>query len=336
MLEQFLLASDDFGGDDEAALLLGRAVGQLVQDFEHDVLDDRAQAAGAVSRALAFLAISASDSGVNSSSQFSIWKNLWYCFTSAFLGSVMMRTRASTSSGVSGQTIGRRPTNSGIMPNSRMSSLVTWASSVAQLALVGVVLALSAKADGLAADAAGDDVFQADEGAAADEQDVGRVHLDVLLLGMLAAALGRHVGDGAFEHLEEGLLNAFARDVAGDGDVVVGLADLVDLVDVDDAALGGFEVEVGGVEELEQDILDVFADVAGLGEGGGVADGEGDVEHAGEGLGQQGLAAAGGADQEDVGLVELDVGWSPPRRAPAACSGYGRRRRGPSWRGPGR
>jgi hypothetical protein len=47
------------------------------------------------------------------------------------------------------------------------------------------------------------------------------------------------LANGALEHLEQGLLDAFAGDVARDGDVVPGLADLVDLVDVDDAALGG-------------------------------------------------------------------------------------------------
>ena len=87
----------------------------------------------------------------------------------------------------------------------------------------------------------------------------------------------------------------------------VGLADLVDLVDVDDAALGGFEVEVGGVEQLQQDVLDVLADVAGLGQRGGVADGERHVEDPGQGPGQQRLAAAGRADQQDVRLVELDL-----------------------------
>ena len=65
---------------------------------------------------------------------------------------------------------------------------------------------------------------------------------------------------------KQGLLHALARDVAGDRDVVGGLADLVDLVDVDDAPLGGFEVEIGGVQQLEQDVLDVLADVAGLGQ----------------------------------------------------------------------
>ena len=150
-------------------------------------------------------------------------------------------------------------------------------------------------------------LLEPDERAAADEQDVGRVHLDVLLLGVLAAALRRDVGDGPFEHLQQGLLHALAGDVAGDRDVLAGLADLVDLVDVDDAALGGLDVEVGGVQQLEQEVLDVLADVAGLGQRGGVADGEGHVEDPGQGAGQQGLAAAGRADQQDVRLVDLDV-----------------------------
>ena len=124
---------------------------------------------------------------------------------------------------------------------------------------------------------------------------------------MLAAALRRDVGDRAFEHLQQRLLNAFAADVAGDADVAGGLADLVDFIDVDDAALGGFEIVVGVLKQLQQDVLDVFADVAGFGERRGVADGERHVEDAGQRLGQQRLAAAGRADQQHVALVDFDV-----------------------------
>ena len=105
------------------------------------------------------------------------------------------------------------------------------------------------------------------------------------------------------------LLHALARHVAGDRDVVGRLADLVDLVDIDDAALGGLEVEVGGVQELEQDVLDVLAHVSSLGERGGVADGEGDVEDPGQGARQQRLAAAGWADQRMFDLSS-STSWS--------------------------
>jgi hypothetical protein len=100
------------------------------------------------------------------------------------------------------------------------------------------------------ADAALDDLVEPDERAAADEQDVGRVDLQELLLRVLAAALGRHVRDGALDDLEQRLLHALARHVAGDAGVVALAADLVDLVDVDDAALRPLDVVVGVLQQL--------------------------------------------------------------------------------------
>ena len=167
---------------------------------------------------------------------------------------------------------------------------------------------LGAEADrACPAAALGDDLLQPGEGAAADEQDVGGVDLEELLLRVLAAALRRDVGDRALDDLQQRLLHALARDVAGDRRVVGLAADLVDLVDVDDAALRALDVVVGGLQQLQDDVLDVLADVAGLGQRGGVGHGEGHVEDAGQRLGQQRLAAAGRADQQDVGLGELDV-----------------------------
>ena len=71
---------------------------------------------------------------------------------------------------------------------------------------------------------------------------------------------------------------------------MVGLADFVDFIDVNDSSLGGFEVEVGVLQKAKEEVFDVFADVAGLGDGGCVADCEGDIEEAGERLGEQGFA----------------------------------------------
>src|SRR5262249_53579242 len=92
---------------------------------------------------------------------------------------------------------------------------------------------------------------------------------------MLASALRRHRRDGAFHDLEQGLLYALARHVTGDRGVVGLAADLVDLVDIDDPALGALDVVVGGLQQLEDDVLDVLADIAGFGERGRVRHGEG-------------------------------------------------------------
>src|SRR5262249_17923394 len=70
---------------------------------------------------------------------------------------------------------------------------------------------------------------------------------------------------------------------------------------------GTLDVVVGGLQQLEDDVLDVLADIAGFGERGRIRHGEGHVEDARQRLRQQRLAGAGRADQQDVRLRELDV-----------------------------
>ena len=177
---------------------------------------------------------------------------------------------------------------------------------LAGLALLGAAH-LGAEADRGALAPLGDELLQPGEGAAADEQDVGGVDLQELLLRMLAPALRRHGGDGALHDLQQRLLHALARDVAGDRGVVGFAADLVDLVDIDDAALRALDVVVGRLQQLQDDVLDILADIARLGQRGRVGHGEGHVDDARQRLGEQRLARAGRPDQQDVRLGELDV-----------------------------
>jgi len=154
----------------------------------------------------------------------------------------------------------------------------------------------------------GHDLVQALEGAPADEEDVRRVQGDELLVGVLAPPLRRDVGHGALDDLEEGLLHPLPRDVAGDGGVVAALAGrLVNLVNVDNPLGRPGQVAFGGLDEVEEDVLHILADVARLRQGRGVGDGEGDIQDSGQGLGQEGLPAARGADEQDVALLELHV-----------------------------
>ena len=102
---------------------------------------------------------------------------------------------------------GRRPI-SPIRPNLTRS----WAFPFAQqglLRLDGVVLQCTAKAQSRLVGAAQDILIQTVEGTAADEQDVGGVDLDELLLRMLAAALRENIAHSTLQDLQQGLLHAF-------------------------------------------------------------------------------------------------------------------------------
>ena len=204
-----------------------------------------------------------SASSISSRRTSSISNSRWYCLTSAFFGLVRMSTSASSSRSSRVATTGRRPTNSGIRPNfSRSSGSRSF--RISPVLRSSGPAHLGAEADRGALAALRDDLFQPGEGAAADEQDVGGVDLQEFLLRVLAAALRRHRGDRALHDLQERLLHALARHVAGDRRVVRFARDLVDLVDVDDAALRPLDVVVGRLQQFQDDVLDVLADIARL------------------------------------------------------------------------
>lgn len=66
------------------------------------------------------------------------------------------------------------------------------------------------------------------------------------------------------------------------------------------------DVVVGRLQQLQDDVFDILADITGLGQRRRIGHGEGNVDDAGERLGKIGLAAAGRADEHDVRLRQLD------------------------------
>ncbi len=124
---------------------------------------------------------------------------------------------------------------------------------------------------------------------------------------MLPAALGRDVCQRPLDDLEQRLLHAFPGDVTGDGGAAGFAGNLVDLVDVDDPLRGPLHIVVGILQQAQDDVLHVLAHIARLGERCGVGDGKGNVEHLGQGPRQESLSGAGGPDEQDVRLLELDA-----------------------------
>jgi hypothetical protein len=110
--------------------------------------------------------------------------------------------------------------------------------------------------------------------------------------------------------------------------VVALAADLVDLVDVDDAPLGALDVVVGVLQELDDDVLHVLAHVAGLGQRRGVGDGEGDVEQLGQRLREQRLAEPVGPMSRMFDFGQLDIVARRPSGLDALVVVVHRHRRG--------
>ena len=148
-------------------------------------------------------------------------------------------------------------------------------------------LDLGAKTDALLIQTLLDDLLDPVERTAADEENVLGIDLDELLMGMLAPSLGRNIGYRSLQDLEQRLLHSLARHIPGDGGVFALTGDLVDLIHIDDAALGQLDVKIGRLHQAQEDVLDIVAHIAGLCEGGRVRDGERHLQDAGQGLGKR-------------------------------------------------
>ena len=112
-----------------------------------------------------------------------------------------------------------------------------------------------------------DDFVDAGKSAAADEENVRCINLDHFLIRMLSAALRRNAGNSAFQNLQKCLLYAFTGYVSGDGRVFRLPCDLIDFIDVDDTAFRFVDIIVGSLDQAQENVFDVFADIAGFGQG---------------------------------------------------------------------
>src|SRR5690606_27525189 len=104
-------------------------------------------------------------------------------------------------------------------------------------------------------------VLQSDERSSADEENVGCVDLNKFLMGVLASSLRGNVGYSSFKNLEQCLLHPFTGYITGDRRVLILARDLVDLVDIDDPLHTALAIASGSLQELQNNVLDIFPDI---------------------------------------------------------------------------
>ena len=124
---------------------------------------------------------------------------------------------------------------------------------------------------------------------------------------MFSAALRRYVGDRPFDNLKQRLLYALARHVAGYGNIFALAGDFVYLIDINYAAFGFFNIEIGSLYQSEQDVFDILADIAGFGQRCGVGNGERYVDRLCKRLCEKGFARAGRSQKKNVLLGKIHI-----------------------------
>ncbi len=97
------------------------------------------------------------------------------------------------------------------------------------------------------------------------------------------------------------------RYVTRDGRIVCLARNLIDLVDIDDAALRTLNVIVGSLQQFQDNVLNVLTDIARLGKSRCVSHRKGNIEHPRQCLRQQCLATTSRPNEEDIRLRNFNV-----------------------------
>ena len=178
-----------------------------------------------------------------------------------------------------------------------------------KLADVLLLLALDirAKAHGFLVQPLLNDLFKTVKGTAADKQNICSINLDEFLMRMLSSTLRRHVGYRTLHDFQKRLLYALTGNIPGDRGVLTLTGNFVDLIDINDAVLRALHIKIRRLQQSQQDIFHIIAYIASLCQGCGVGNSEGNLQNSGQRLCKQRLAGAGGAQHQDVALLQLHI-----------------------------
>ena len=284
------------------------AARQVEHDVRQQLFENRAQAARAGAALERLLRDRAQRASSKVSFTSSSSNSLVYCFVSAFFGSLRMRTSDSSSSASSGTRHRQAADELGNQPEAEQVVRLDFGERVLRdcsacflrrLALLKPICRRPVRASM---------IFSRPSNA---PPQMNRMSFVLIWMYSCCGCLRPPCGGTEATVPSRILSSACCTPSPETSRVMLGFSrlarDLVDLVDVDDAALALGDVEVAGLEQPDENVLDVFADVAGFGQRGRVGDRERNVEDARQRLREQRLADAGGADEQDVRLVELDV-----------------------------
>ena len=148
-------------------------------------------------------------------------------------------------------------------------------------------------------------LLNAIECSTADEEDVVRVYVNVVLVRMFATTFGGNIDNASFEEFKHTLLHSFSAHIARDGWVVALTRNLIDFVNENDTALSFFHIEIGHLEQTREYAFHVFAHVSCFGEDCCIYNGERNLEELGNGASQERLTRTRGADHHNVALLNF-------------------------------
>ena len=146
----------------------------------------------------------------------------------------------------------------------------------------------------------GDFLFNAIEGTAADEQNITGIDMNIVLIRMLAATLGRYIHHGTFKKFQKSLLNTLTADITGNGRIVALTGNLINLINKDNTTLRRIYIIIGHLQQTGKNTLHILTDISGFGKYRCIYNGKRHMQQFGNGSGQQGFSGTRASDHDDI------------------------------------
>ena len=148
-------------------------------------------------------------------------------------------------------------------------------------------------------------LLNAIECSTADEEDVVRVYVNVVLVRVFATTFWRNIDNASFEEFEHTLLHTFSAHITRDGWVVALTSNLVDFVNENDTALSFLHIEISHLEQTRENAFHVFAHVSCFGEDCCINNGERHFEEFCNSASQERLTRTRRADHHNVAFLNF-------------------------------
>ena len=120
---------------------------------------------------------------------------------------------------------------------------------------------------------------------------------------MFTSTLRRNACNCTFKDLQECLLYTFTGYISGDGCVLGFTCDLVDLIDVDDTVLRTFDIIICCLNDLQKNVLNIFANITCFGKCGCICDCERHIQKSGKCLRKQCLTGSCRSKHQNVAFL---------------------------------
>ena len=120
----------------------------------------------------------------------------------------------------------------------------------------------------------------------------------------------RNIGNSSLKNLQQGLLNALTADITCNRRIFGFSRNFVDFIDIYDALFGFFNIVVGRLNKTQQNIFNIFADIARFGKSCGISNCKRNIQDFSKCLGKHCFAYTCGTQKNNIALLYVHVTFS--------------------------